>query len=101
SHTGVRVRERLTRTIDVEVPESRGRDVIGPADVQHELLLVPLGGRVNRGGMKRLQLVGGNRDERLAGLLIENLPLTLLQLRDRSRRRRAPPARRRALPALT
>ncbi len=47
-HTGVGVRERLAGPIDIEEPQSHGRDVIGGAEQEAEALLVELAQRVDR-----------------------------------------------------
>ena len=55
-HAGVRVRQRLARAVDVEEAERDRRDAVGRADDERELLVIPLGDRVDRGRDERLPL---------------------------------------------
>ena len=57
----VRVRQRLPRPVDVEQAQRDGRDPVGRARDERELLLVALRDRVDRGRDQRLRLARGPR----------------------------------------
>ena len=89
----VRVAECLARAIDVEEAQRHGGQLVRVAERQRHLLVVTFGDRVDRCRVERLVLIGRQRPKLRPTRRTAHLPLTCIELFDRSQPRRDPTAR--------
>src|SRR6185312_8463524 len=85
AYAGVRIRERLSRAVDVEVAERDDWNLVGAPEKQGHFFLIFFGERIDRGALQRLVLTRGNRHEALAARGAERLPVLGLELLQRAR----------------
>src|SRR5262245_26379553 len=83
----IRIRERLARSVNVEITQRDHRYAVSPPDYQAELLLVLLGDGVDRSWKQRLLFAGPDRRQGRSGLRAYQFPSAFRQLTRRANRR--------------